>query len=95
MAQIKANYADLLGGLTQEFVRYTSASALFYHDPHDKPGLRIESIELMKEFVSNVEFGKGRLDPLTLLYLLLTVFQIQRAYCSTMKNLTLITSTVQ
>jgi hypothetical protein len=63
MAQIKANYADLLGGLVREFVRFTPASALFYHDLQtNAAGLRIESIELMKEFVNNVEFGKGRLD---------------------------------
>jgi len=65
MALIKANYADLLGQLAEEFVRYTPASALFYHDGHNKPGLRIESVELMKEFVNEVEFGK---DPEGLLF---------------------------
>lgn len=61
MSLIPTSYGDLIGNAAKQYLNYVPASALFSNDS-GVPGLLIESVELLKEFVSKgVEFGKGQL----------------------------------
>ncbi len=62
MTEITTTHVDLLTGLAKSYKRSTPAAALFYWDDNNKHGLRIEAIEIMKEFVNNVHFGRGMFE---------------------------------
>lgn len=87
MSQIKATYAHLLGELVGKYVTHTPASAFFYWDQDHNPGLRIESIELLREFINGTIVGKGRFELFTLLAQVFIAFQVRRVCCSTTRNL--------
>lgn len=74
MTEITTSFPDTLGNLAKEFVKSTPAAALFYNKDGSGMGLRIESVELMKEFSTGVEFGRGRFNPFTLLDWVFNVF---------------------
>lgn len=62
MSLIPTSYGDLISNAAKQYLNYVPASALFSNDS-GVPGLLIESVELLKEFVSKgVEFGMGQLQ---------------------------------
>lgn len=90
MTSITTSYSDLITKEATDYTKSTPAAALFYWGDGSARGLRIESIELMKEFFDNVDFGRGRCPGVIFLLLeLLTAFyfQIHRAYFSITSHL--------
>ena len=59
-----SRYATQIFALAKDFTLCCAAAALFYVDKNDdtKHGLRIEATSIMREFIANVQFGKGDID---------------------------------
>ena len=64
MAQeTKDTYVTQISELAKNFSLCCAAAALFYVDPESKKdGLRVEATAIMREFITNVNFGRGDID---------------------------------
>lgn len=92
MTSITTSYSDLITKEATDYSKSTPAAALFYWGDGSARGLRVESIELMKEFFDNVDFGRGRyssgiFSSSNRVYSQAFYFQIHRAYCSITSHL--------
>ena len=61
---LESPYATQISTLAKDFPLCCAAAALFYVDADDdtKHGLRVEATAIMREFISNVKFGRGDID---------------------------------
>ena len=61
--EIDESYATQMSALAENFSLCCAAAALFYLDPESKKdGLRVEATSIMREFITNVKFGRGDID---------------------------------